>query len=115
MTQPDIIQSILKDGNYHLDPFKDDEMASLREKIFAKTIRGKNTVFVNCVVRDKEIQLKPEEVVRQLYAARLIKEYGYPKQRLAFDYPVTFGREKKSADVVFLTKTAWILPMSLSS
>ena len=104
MTQPDVIQSILKDSNYHLDLFTDDEIASLREKIFTKTTRGKETVFVTCVVRDKKIQLKPEEIVRQLYAARLIKEYGYTKKRVAFEYPVNFGREKKSADVVIFDK-----------
>ena len=104
MTQPDIIQSILKDSNYHLALFSDDEIASLREKISTKTTRGKKTAFVTCVVRDKEIQLKPEEVVRQLYAARLIEQYGYPKKRLAFEYPVNFGREKKSADVVIFDK-----------
>ena len=113
MTQPDIIKSILKDSNYHLDLFSDDEITSLRERIFTKTTRGKETAFVNCVVRDKKIQLKPEEIVRQLYAARLIKEYGYPKKRLAFEYPVNFGREKKSADIVIFDKdrsdTAYII------
>ena len=113
MTQPDIIQSILKDSNYHLGLFTDDEIASLREKIFTKTTRGKETAFVTCVVRDKKIQLKPEEIVRQLYAARLIKEYGYTKKRVAFEYPVNFGREKKSADVVIFDKdrpdTAYII------
>ena len=113
MTQPDIIQSILKDSNYHLALFSEDEIASLRERIFTKTTRGKKTAFVTCVVRDKEIQLKPEEIVRQLYAARLIKEYGYPKKRLAFEYPVNFGREKKSADIVIFDKdrsdTAYII------
>ena len=104
MTQPDIIQSILKDSDYHLDLFTDDEIASLREKIFTKTTRGKETAFVTCVVRDKKIQLKPEEIVRQLYAARLITEYGYTKKRVAFEYPVNFGREKKSADVVIFDK-----------
>ena len=113
MTQPDIIQSILKDSNYHLDLFKDDEIAFLRERIFTKTTRGKETAFVTCIVRDKKIQLKPEEIVRQLYAARLVKEYGYPKKRLAFEYPVNFGREKKSADIVIFDKdrsdTAYII------
>ena len=104
MTQPDIIQSILKDSNYHLGLFTDDEIASLREKIFTKTTRGKETAFVTCIVRDKKIQLKPEEIVRQLYAARLIKEYGYTKKRVAFEYPVNFGREKKNADVVIFDK-----------
>lgn len=104
MTQPDVILSILKDSNYHLALFSDEEIASLRKKVFTKTTRGKKTAFVSCIVRNKEIQLKPEEIVRQLYAARFIEGYGYPKERLAFEYPVNFGREKKSADMVIFDK-----------
>ncbi|MCY3727919.1 MAG: N-6 DNA methylase [Nitrospira sp.] len=104
MTQPDIIQSILKDSNYHLDLFFPDEIASLQKRVSIKTTRDKKTAFVTCIVRDREIQLKPEEIVRQLYAARLIKKYGYPKKRLAFEYPVNFGKEKKSADIVIFDK-----------
>lgn len=104
MTQPDIIKTILKDSNYHLSLFTEDETEFLREKIFAKTTRGKKTPFVKCIIRDKDIQLKPEEIVRQLYTARLINQYGYPKKRLAFEYSVNFGREKKSADIVIFDK-----------
>ena len=59
---------------------------------------------MKCIIRDKDIQLKPEEIVRQLYASRLIEKYGYPKKRLAFEYSVSFGREKKSADIVVFDK-----------
>ncbi len=104
MTQPDIIQEILKDSNYHLSLFSADEIDALRKQVFTKEHRGKKTPFVKCIVRDKDIQLKPEEIVRQLYAARLINEYGYPKKRLAFEYSVNFGREKKSADIVIFDK-----------
>ena len=113
MTQTDILQTILKDSNYNLSLFSDEEIEALRQKIFTKEARGKEAPFINCVVRDKEIQLKPEEVVRQLYATRLIEQYGYPKKRLAFEYAVTFGREKKSADIVIFDKdrtdTAYIV------
>ncbi len=104
MTQPDIIQIILKDSNYHLSLFSADEIDALRQQVFTKITRGKETPFVKCIVREKDIQLKPEEIVRQLYAARLINEYGYPKKRLAFEYSVNFGREKKSADIVIFDK-----------
>ena len=96
MTKPDIIQTILKDSNYHLALFAAKEIETLRKHVFIKPTRGKETPFVRCVVRDKDIQLKPEEIVRQLYAARLINQFGYPKKRLAFEYSVNFGREKKS-------------------
>ena len=104
MTQTDIVQTILKDSNYHLLLFSEGEIESLRNKVFLKAIRGKETAFVKCIVRDKDIQLRPEEIVRQLYAKRLIKNYQYPKKRLTFEYPVNFGREKKSADIVILDK-----------
>ena len=104
MTQTDNIQTILKDSDYHLSLFSEGEIESLRNKVFFKTIRGKEAHFVKCIVRDKDIQLKPEEIVRQLYAERLIRNYRYPKKRLAFEYPVNFGREKKSADIVILDK-----------
>lgn len=113
MTEPDIIQSTLRDTNYHLDLFTGIEIQTLREKTFLKIVRGKEKPFVNCVVRDKDIQLKPEEIVRQLYAARLINQYGYSKTRLAFEYSVNFGRQRKSADIVILDKdrrdTAYII------
>ena len=104
MTQPDIIQTILKDSNYHLTLFTDAEINDLRVKIYEKTVRGKETPFIKCIVRAKDIQLKPEEVVRQLYAAKLINQYGYPEQRLAFEHSVNFGRQKKSADIVIFQK-----------
>lgn len=100
----DIFQVVLRDSNYRLDLFSQEEIRTLREKTRLKDVRGKQTPFVTCVVRDKDIQLKPEEIVRQLYAARLIEQYGYPKSRLAFEYEVTFGREKKKADIVVFDK-----------
>ncbi len=108
-----IMQTMLKDSNYHLGLFANEEITSLSAQVFSKMIRGKATPFVRCIVRDKDIQLKPEEIVRQLYAARLIHGYGYPKQRLAFEYAVNFGREKKSADIIIFDKdrvdTAYIV------
>ncbi len=104
MTQQNIIQTILKDSNYNLALFSADEIAALQRKAFLKNIRGKEVPYITCIVRDKDIQLKPEEIVRQLYAARLIEYYNYPKKRLAFEYPVNFGREKKKADIVVFDK-----------
>jgi len=104
MTQPDIIQATLKDSNYHLALFTDGEIKLLRQKVFSKTTRGKEAPFIRCVVRGKDIQLKPEEIVRQLYANRLINQYQYTRKRLAFEYSVNFGREKKKADIVIFDK-----------
>ncbi len=104
MTQEDIIQTTLKDSSYHLSLFSKEEIDALREKVVIKESKGKKTPYVTCIIRDKDIQLKPEEIVRQLYATRLIDQYGYPKKRLTFEYSVTFGREKKSADIVVFDK-----------
>jgi len=100
----DVIRDILRDSNYALSLFSTSEINALRDKTFSKELRGKQVVFVTCIVRNKDIQLKPEEIVRQLYATRLIEQYGYPKKRLCFEYKVTFGREKKSADIVIFDK-----------
>ena len=104
MTQPDTIQTILKDSNYHPTLFTEDEIKDLHDNSFLKTVRGKENLSINCIVRNKEIQLKPEEMVRQLYAARLINQYGYPESRLAFEHPVNFGRQTKRADIVIFDK-----------
>ncbi len=110
MVQPDIIQKIFKDGNYHPDLFSVNEINALYERVSIRIVKGKETPFIKCAVRDKDVRLKPEEVVRQLYAVRLIKEYGYPQSRLAFEYTVTFGREKKKADIVIFEKDHPDLP-----
>ena len=98
------LEMIPKESYYRPTLFTDDEIKTLRGNSFFKTIRGKETRFIKCIKRDKEIQLKPEEIVRQLYAAKLINQYGYPKGRLAFEQPVNFGRQTKRADIVIFDK-----------
>ena len=44
------IQKILKDSNYHLGLFLNDEIVSLSEKVFTKVVRGKETPFVRCIL-----------------------------------------------------------------
>ena len=104
MPQPDILQSILKDSNYNLSLFSEHEISALRERVQTKHIRGKQTHFIKCISRDKDVQLKPEEIVRQLYAAQLIEQYGYPIKRINFEHAISFGREKKKSDIVIFDK-----------
>ena len=94
------LATILKDSNYSLSIFTEAEIKSLESRIIPRD--GK--AYINCVIRDKEIQLKPEEIIRQLYAEKLINAYGYPKQRIKFEHPVTMGRAVKSADIVIFDK-----------
>ena len=104
MQQPDIFQTILKDSNYHLELFTDDEVQAVRKEIITQTVRGKETPFIRCPIRRKPVQLKPEELIRQLYTARLLNKYRYSQERIRFEHPVNFGREKKRADIVILEK-----------
>lgn len=96
----DRLRGILKDTSYDLSIFAGKEIAALNEKVLEK----KGKYYVECIIRNKEVQLKPEEIVRQLYTFKLINEYGYPKKRIRFEHPVQFGRETKSADIVVFDK-----------
>ncbi len=99
-----ILSSIIQDSKYFIDLFPVKNIDELEKKIILKNIRGKNKPFINCIIREKLVQLKPEEVIRQLYAHKLINDYNYPKKRIFFEYPVNFGREKKQADIVITDK-----------
>ncbi|MCK4905569.1 N-6 DNA methylase [bacterium] len=94
------LASILKDSSYNLSIFTPDEVATLEKKIVLKNDKP----YVECLIREKEIQLKPEEIVRQLYASKLVKDYIYPKQQIRFEHPIQFGRQTKSADIVVFDK-----------
>jgi len=95
---------ILKDSNYKLTQFTDEQIKKLESSIFIKDVRGKQVPYINCLVRRKDIQLKPEEAVRQLYLMVLNEEYDYPFERMEIEYSVSFGREKKRADIVIFDK-----------
>ena len=65
MSGKDILAEILRDSKYKLSIFSKKEVEALRKKIFTKKLRGRKTAFVTCIIRDKDIQLKPEEIVRK--------------------------------------------------
>lgn len=95
------LQTILKGSKHHLVIFRDDEITALEDSVFEKN--GK--AFVKCHIRDKDIQLKPEEIVRQLLLARLLGDYGYSKDRIRVEHPIRFGRDNsKRADIVVFDK-----------
>ncbi len=98
------LTDILKDSKYKLSQFSEKQITKLEKSIFIKEVRGKKQPYVTCLVRRKEIQLKPEEVVRQLYLMVLNEDYGYPFERMEVEYSVSFGREKKRADIVIFDK-----------
>ncbi len=63
-----------------------------------------------CQKRGKEIALKPEEAVRQLYLFKLFHEYGYPTSRIEVEFPIHFGREVKRADIAIMDKDRPMVP-----
>ncbi len=79
-----------------LTQFKKEDKEWLDERIQS---RKDGQLGVECVVRGKNsdddyFELTPEELVRQLYAHKLLEEYGYLKDQLKFELSVPYsGRE----------------------
>jgi type I restriction enzyme M protein len=98
------LTEILKDSNYKLTQFHPEQIKRLEATIFTKNVRGKETPYIKCLVRNKDVKLTPEEAVRQLYLMVLNEVYDYPFDRMELEYAVSFGREKKRADIVVFDK-----------
>jgi len=99
------LSEILKDSNYKLTQFSLAEQLKLEQRIKLRIDSKGNAIpYAVCLVRSKEIKLTPEELIRQLYLQVLIDDYGYPTTRMELEYAVSFGREKKRADVVVFDK-----------
>ena len=81
--------------------FSEEENRALDGRSFGKMSGVNPATCITCFMRNKDVQLKPEERTRQLWLARLIDQYGYPASRIAVEYPITFGRDSsKRADIV---------------
>ena len=106
-----IISKIVADSNYKIEQFNQTEIDSVESLITTKTDKkGKEVYYVKCQIRDKDIKLTDEELVRQLYINKLIGEYNYPKEKMELEYSVSFGREKKRADIVIFDKLTTTSP-----
>lgn len=106
-----IISKIIADSNYKIEQFNQTEIDSVESLITIKTDKkGKEVYYVKCQIRDKDIKLTDEELVRQLYINKLINEYNYPKEKMELEYSVSFGREKKRADIVIFDKRETTTP-----
>ena len=105
------IYDILKDSAYKTEQFSQTSIDNLNGRIIEKADKkGKPYAVVECLVRKKQITLKPEEVVRQLLIDKLINDYGYPANRMQLEYPVYFGREVKRADIVIMDEDRPTVP-----
>lgn len=94
-----LLTDLFKNSPYQLTQFKPAQIATLEASITLKAAAQKSVPYVSCLVRGKPIKLTPEEAVRQLYVMVLRDELGYSVSRMVLEYEVTFGREKKRADI----------------
>ena len=60
--------------------------------------------YLKCLASGKERAAKPEEIVRQLWIARLVRQYHYPIAGIRVEFPIHFGRQVKKADIVVTDK-----------
>lgn len=98
------LNEIFKDSTHDDSAFTPETISAIESMIYTKNIRGKEKSYIKCLIRDKEIQLTPEEAVRQLYIYTLIHEYGYDSALIKVEHGITFGREIKRADIVIFEK-----------
>jgi type I restriction enzyme M protein len=112
MTNTSLLQDLLKDSPYKLTQFSAEKIQKLEARI-TTTTSAKPTLYINCLVRGKAIKLTPEEAVRQLYLLVLLEDYNYPVARMQVEYEVTFGREKKRADICIFDKDRPTVPYIL--
>ena len=101
-----ILNEIFKNSNYGDSLFTANEILAIEKRVTirAATEKSRESAYITCLIRNKEVRLTPEEVVRQLYIYRLINGYGYPTDRIQVEFPVSFGREVKRADIVIMDK-----------
>ena len=100
----DYISEILKDGRCELNKQSNEFNQKNIDELNNSITEEKNKYYTECVIRGKKIQLKPEEVVRQLYARYLLHDCGYETKRIAIEHKISFGRENKKADIVVFDK-----------
>ena len=104
------ISKILDNSELSLKQFSEEAIKALEARIQEKDLGEGVKPYAQCVIRDKEIMMKPEEIVRQLFAEKLMNEFGYPKEDIVFEHPVkSVGRDKENTDfadiVVFSDST----------
>lgn len=100
-----VLNNIIKESDYKLLQFSQESIESIEANIVVVQDKKGNLVnYIKCLVRNKNVKLTPEELVRQLYIYKLVHEYGYPVERMELERIITFGREKKRADIVIFNK-----------
>ena len=70
----DVLIEVLKDSNYALTLFDQTDIDALKERVNFREVRGAKKPYVPCLIHEKGILLKPEEIARQL--SEVISDYG---------------------------------------
>ena len=104
------ITDILKDSNCKLTQFKQEQIDELENSIFERELKSGKAPYIKCKVRNKDIKLTPEEIVRQLFLIQLHQDYGYAYTRMQVEFIVHFGTQKKRADIVIMDKIQPTVP-----
>ncbi|XHX76139.1 MAG: N-6 DNA methylase [Stenomitos frigidus ULC029] len=104
------LADILKDSDYKLSQFTAEEIESLEQAVILKQTKSGEAPYVSCLIRNKDIRLSPEEIIRQLYLRVLLDRHQYPTNRIRVEYEVSFGREKKRADIAVMDKDRPTVP-----
>jgi len=97
-------QDILNNTAYADILFTETEKTAINNAIVIKQSRGADVPYIQCQIRQKEIKVTPEELIRQLFVYRLLNTYQYPASRMMLEYGVSFGSEVKRADIVIFDK-----------
>ena len=105
-----MLNELFKNTTYDDTLFSDDAKVAVESRVFMKSVRGSETPYITCAIRNKDIKLTPEEAVRQLYIHQLINEYGYTASRIQLETPIHFGREVKRADIAIMDKDRPMVP-----
>jgi len=97
-----ILDSIFRDPNvkHSLDLFTENDINRLKLK------KKENQYSIYCTKRERYLSAKPEEIVRQLYLNKLVRDYNYPLDRIVVEKDVWFGSGvgEKRADIVVFHK-----------
>lgn len=86
-----IFQEILKDSKYSLAQFDQHYIQELEGQVISKESKAGLKYYVQCLKRNKEVLLSPEESIRQLFLIKLTKQYQYPLSRITVEYAVCIG------------------------
>lgn len=104
------LNELFKKSGHDYSLFSEEAISFIENGIVIKETAKGDVPYFNCQVRNKEIKLTPEEVIRQLYIHKLLNEYGYPVSRLQVETPIHFGREVKRADITIEDKNRPMVP-----